>query len=85
MKKSRLIDRIQSDIVSKGIAYNITHLCITRKALDELIVDFQEEFYLEYEELGRPASRRDVQEYIKIPIIIDESEGDKEYSLLNKV
>jgi hypothetical protein len=82
---NRLIDEIQSEIKDKNILGEISHICLTDESLQVLIEDFKEEFQVEYEELGRKPTYRDVQEYLNVPIMVQKLNGEKQYSLLKEV
>jgi len=81
----RLIDQIQSEIRNKNILGDISYIVLTENSLDELIDDFREEFLVEYMEIGRDPNKSDVQEYLNIPILIEETNDGKKYNLLTKV
>lgn len=82
---NRLIDQIQSEIKDKNILGEISHICLSKESLKVLIEDFNEEFQVEYKELGRDPTYRDVQEYLNVPILVQTLHGEKQYSLLKEV
>jgi len=85
MRKNRLIDEVQSIIIDKNLSYELTHLCITQKGFNQLVADFKEEFRTEYFDLGREASVNDVEEYINLPIVVEEVSNGEEFYVLTKV
>lgn len=80
----RLIDVIMTEILDKNLLGEIRYLCVSSKTEQELINDFNEEFAAEYEELGRKPNKRDLQDHLRLKILIDEQlDGDQEYQLLS--
>jgi DNA-directed RNA polymerase specialized sigma subunit len=71
-----LIDEIQTEIRDKNIL---------SESFDELMNDFKEEFAVEYIELGREPSRSDIQDYLGIPIIVQNVNDEEKYYLLTKI
>lgn len=63
----------------------ITHIVLDNDSAIELIDDFQEEFSVEYEELGRKPNKYDIQEYFNVPILIQKLKNGEKYNLLTKV
>lgn len=63
----------------------ITHIVLDKASAKELINDFQEEFTVEYEELGRKPNKYDIQEYFNVPILIQELKNGEKYNLLTKI
>ena len=57
----RLIDQIQLEIRNKDILSKISHIVLSKESLEVLYDDFKEEFAIEYSELGRTPSRRDLE------------------------
>lgn len=84
MGPDRLIDQIQFEVTEKNLWGEITHICMSEEGYDELLKDFEEEFTIEYLELGRSPSKNDLQDYLNFPIIIDESVNGEKFKLLAK-
>lgn len=83
---NRLIDRLQQELQHKNLLGEISCILIKPSSFSELVNDFDEEFQLEYESLGRKPSVEDLEEYLKLRIISNSSEDEEEeYHLLAKV
>ena len=82
---NRLIDQIQIELQNKNLLGEVTHICLTPSSLEELSSDFKEEFELEYMDLGRDPSKRDIEEYLNAPILIENRNEGEKYSLLTKI
>lgn len=76
---------IMTEILDKNLLGEIKYLCVSSKTKAELMNDFSDEFAAEYEDLGRPPNKADLQEHLRLKIVIDEQlDGDQEYQLLKK-
>lgn len=82
----KLIDEIISEISTRNLLNEITHICITEPGLEKLKEEYYDEFEIELRDSGRQASLKDLEDYFGKPIVVStiENEG-KEYHLLAKV
>lgn len=86
MVTARFIDEVLSEILDKSLLSDgENHLYITKPALDRLLSDYQDEFKIEYEELGRRPCIDDLKDYLNVTILIKENLNGTEYELLTKI
>lgn len=82
----KLIDRIVTEIFGRNLLGEYKYISLNKESFKELESDFQYEFGQDYEDFGKVPVKEDIEEYLKMKIIIDDSvDGDKKYELLTKV
>lgn len=81
----RLIDQMLLEITEKNLLGDIMTISISKDGIDELLVDYRQEFEYEIMEMGRDVNIKDVEEYFGMPIVINNfMNGNKKYSLLKE-
>lgn len=81
--EDKLIDEVVAEVLDKSLIEEITHLYLTPESLERLISEYAEEFEIELLEVGRKASKQDLEDYFNITISVGPIDTD--YKLLKEV
>lgn len=79
----RLIDEVVQEVLNSNLLNEVTHLYLDKKTFSELLTDYENEFEIELLEFDRKPTKEDLEDYLNIKVVIENTGGSK-FKLLTK-
>lgn len=83
--QNNLIDQIMSEISQKNMLDELCQITLTKDGLEELKLNYTEEFKNELFEVKRGVSIKDLEDYFGVPIVVSTLKPNEKYQLLKKI